>query len=252
MAEKTGFFTKHTDALFDSFTNLSGANIISIFCDLGVMISWVLSVQAFTRFLALAFSDIESALLGLIAGGTLMEEGLSVIMFMLSALLSLIVLILLISVLLGYSWSRLLGKRFTFAVLFAYFKQNIIYSIFGIVSVYLINAIFADPFWQILVFFFIVVFLWLIPVFHIRLLTKKDGKTLRNMTRSFTLFRKNLHHFLVAGIVGFIVVNLITLPVLISPYSTSPLFILFMLLLGLMASSWTKSYFIEIMRLVER
>ncbi|MFP4656080.1 MAG: hypothetical protein ACLFNK_00700 [Candidatus Woesearchaeota archaeon] len=247
-----GFVSKHTDALIDSLTSLDFNNLISILCDVGIFVSWLISALVFNNFMALAFSDFDSLVLDMVRSGMSFGEMSLFFFYLFMMLLSLLLFVLLSSLLLGYSWSRLARKRFNLSLLWAFFKQNLLYGIIGLVSIYLIYNIFVDPVWQIIIFFFTLVYLWLIPIIHIRIVTRKDGKRSTNILKAFNLFRKNLHHFVVAGIITFIIMNIITLPVLLNPGASSVGMNILFSILGLAAISWAKTYFIEIMRFVEK
>lgn len=250
--KKKSFMSLHYDALLDSFNNLAWGNLVSILCDIGVVLSVLGSALLFNLFFSLGFSDMDAAMLQLMNQPTFFGQAASMVLYLVLSLLSFVLMVVLSALLLGFAWTRLMGKRFDLKTALAYSKQTLAYVFGAFAMVYLMQAIIVDGIWEFIAFFFLIVLLWVLPVIHIRLILSKEGKKMSNILRSLSLFKSNLHHFLVAGVLMFIVVNIITLPVLISPESTSLMASLFYLFLLLVAISWVKTYFIEIVRSIER
>ena len=251
MTEK-GFFEKQKMSLVNSFNSISYDNIISILCDLGIIIFWMISVSIFNQIVAHTFADMDQLLMNFINRPTFLLQSAMVLMSVGLMLLTYAVFVIIYSLLNTYTWMRLSKKKVIFRKIWDSMKQNLFLAAFSLLMIYFIRFLMEDGIWEFVVILYIFFLVNLLTIMHVRIAEKKDAGKLNNIKQSLRILKGNLGSIIFMSFVSLVVVTIVSSLSLIFMNLSSGLESFSVIILTLIAISWVRLYYIEFMRCIKQ
>lgn len=241
------YFIKQWEILKHSVTETSKANLVSIVCDLGIIIVYLILTSLFSSMIASTFSSINQLVKQFTGKPTLLLNSAVILRTVGVMILYYLLVAIVYSVLNAITWLRFMKKKITANVLFSFTKQTIGYLFAALLIVYSVHWLFIDVVWQVIDFVIIVLVVWILPILHVRYLEKKTF-----LLKSIGFFFKQFKHLILPGLVVLILVNLLVFSTFLFGFISQHVENILTIVVALFALSWARRYMMLVVRSIKQ
>ncbi len=223
-------------------------DLLSMGMDTAVVASYFIFMAIFSRVLASSFSRLDELIVEYMQQPQILLQGAVVMRSVGLMLLSYLCFVAAYSLLNGFLWIKLMGRKPSFYLIWGFLKQNGVFALVFLAVIYGVRMLFVDPVWQIIDFLFIVVSVAVLGLMHIRLLDGNEKRPIRLVFTTYGFFFRNLKKLIIPGIVMLAIFNIIVMSTVVFG-AVSQYFEYFMtLVFSLFAISVIRRYLIIVVR----
>lgn len=246
------YFRKEFGNFKKSIGETSVLNLFSIISDFLVALSYFLFTGFFSNFLVLLFNNIENHSDFLVV---LPEFLIQFILVAISAGLLLVAysfVVVAYSIFQSFVWFKFLGKKFSVKLLMRFLNRTLVFAFLVSAIVYFVSFVFVSPIWEIIGFVVLLLFIWILPILHIKSIISTKYGIFRDISLSVKLFFKKFKYFIVPGLVILTVFNALVMSTTLFRNAGANVENVITMLVAFAVLSWAKRYMIIIVRSLEK